>query len=85
MKESTELQSTMDRALAFAHAALEQCTPEFIIIAMRETKAALARLRHSHALPLALGDAHGLIERLGHLRAVLGLLERRLLGVGYAS
>ncbi len=67
-----------ERALAFAHAALDEPTPRRV--AEARTRAAevlptVARMKPS-AVPLS--DARHLYELVTQLRAILGILDRRL-------
>jgi hypothetical protein len=76
MTHERSLHHLLDRTLAFAHAALDDSAPRLLVPAMRHTEHVL---RHIGQPPLTLlGDAHELLLRVGQLRALRALLERRI-------
>lgn len=70
------------KALAFAHAALDEPSPDYVIEARRYAEAVLPQLERLGARPVGLGEAHELFTLAGQLRMVMQQLERRLAVVG---
>ena len=70
------LQRSLERALAFAHAALDDPSESNVLQARRYAEAVLPRV--TAIAPAALSEASLLVERVRHLRAVLSVLDRRL-------
>lgn len=78
MTEQHPLKQLVQKALAFAHAALEEPTPHYVIEAKRYAEAVLPHIERWDPRPVGLGEAHELFALVGQLRAVMALLERRL-------
>ena len=77
-KRGHPVKQLVQKALAFAHAALEDTQPHYVIEAKRYAQAVLPRLHQIEVRPAALGEAHELWSLVGQLRAVMTLLERKL-------
>ena len=69
------VQRALERALAFAHAALDDPSEHKVLQARYYAEAVLPRV--TRLAPAQLGEASLLVERVRHLRAVLSVLERR--------
>ena len=78
MQNTRSASSLVRRALAFAHAALEDATPRYAIEAKRFAEEVLPRVSDIKPRAVALGEAHELFQLVGQLRAVMTLLERKL-------
>lgn len=76
------LKQLVHKALAFAHAALDEPSPQYVIEARRYAEAVLPEIERLGTRPMGLGEAHELFTLAGQLRAVLQVLERRLAVVG---
>ncbi len=66
----------VEKALAFAHAALEEPTPHRVMLAKRYAAQALPQLAgpaRPHSSP---AEARRLLESAGQLRALLAVVER---------
>ena len=77
-KHGHPVKQLVQKALAFAHAALEETKPHYVIEARRYAEAVLPELQQITVRPAALGEAHELFTLVGELRAVMTLLERKL-------
>lgn len=78
MKNLEVVQRQVERALAFAHAALDETTLQRVTQAKLYAAELLPRLATLVPAALALGEAGQLFEHLAQLRAVLGVLDRKL-------
>jgi hypothetical protein len=76
MTSSIALLRMLERALAFAHGALEDPTPERVGLAKAASEQAMSRLSRIEKLQLTLTDAKEVLELTEHLRTVVALLER---------
>ena len=76
MSNVQAVQRSLERALAFAHAALDNPSESNVMQARSYAEAVLPRV--TSLAPAALGEATLLVERVRHLRAVLSVLDRRL-------
>jgi hypothetical protein len=68
----------VEEALAFAHAALEDTTPHRVAEAKLHAAEVLPYIGRMRPAAVASGDARRLVELIGHLRAVLDVLERKV-------
>jgi hypothetical protein len=76
MTQTQSMKVFLEQALAFAHAALEEPTPERIHRAQRQVAQVFPRLRWIDRCPLTLAEARQLVELVIELRAVLGAVAR---------
>ena len=74
MPRAQSVKWSLERALAFAHAAADDPTEERISLARTSAQHALA---YVGALDFTLGDARHLTHLAAQLRAVLAVVERR--------
>jgi hypothetical protein len=79
MSRKQNLQSFVERALAFAHAALDNPTDERVTLARVSADDALERVRK---LELTLGEARQIVLLVAQLRAVLSVVQRRTAPAG---
>jgi hypothetical protein len=68
------LRQLVERALAFAHAAVDEPTDDRVTLARLSAEDALARVPK---LDLTLGEARHIVLLVKQLRAVLAVVERR--------
>jgi hypothetical protein len=78
MNEHKALQQRLQRTLAFAHAALEEPTPERVTHAQRYAREVLPQLSGTDRAALTLGEARHLLQLVTQLRTVLLALEQRM-------
>lgn len=78
MKDVHPAKQLVQKALAFAHAALEDTTPHYVTEAKRYAQAVLPHIHRTHPRPVALSEAHELLTLVAQLRSVMTLLERKL-------
>lgn len=78
MKKNGTLRGLVEKALAFAHAALDDTTPRHVIAARRYAEAILPRVHSMKPKAVTLREASELFELVGKLRAVMTLLDRKL-------
>ena len=74
----TSIRQMVQKALAFAHAALDDTRPIYVAAARRYAASVLPKAQRLQRRGLPLGEAHELLALVGQLRAVMGLLERQL-------
>ncbi|MCU1276543.1 MAG: hypothetical protein JWM53_89 [bacterium] len=74
MTRNQSLQGFVERALAFAHAALDEPTDDRVVMARATAEDVLARV---HKLDFTLAEARQIVLLVGQLRAVLTVVERR--------
>jgi hypothetical protein len=75
MREFERVQQLLERALAFAHAALEEPTAERVGIARRCARELMPEMTRARRRAMTLGEAQRLLARMGQLRAVLAALD----------
>jgi hypothetical protein len=78
MKNVQAVQRQIERALAFAHAALDETTAHRVAQARVYVAEVLPQLAAVKSTALALGEARQLFEHVSQLRAVMKVLERKL-------
>ncbi len=78
MTEAQDLQKLVERALAFAHAAVDEPTTPRILEARTLANRLLPRLGRVKPPAFTLGEASRIVALVSQLRAVLDVLERRL-------
>jgi hypothetical protein len=78
MKNVRPVKHLVQKALAFAHAALDDTTPRYVAEAMRYAEEVLPHVSSLKPPAALLGEAHELMTLVGQLRAVMKLLERKL-------
>jgi hypothetical protein len=76
MKHGHTLRSVLERALAFAHAALDEATPRYLSAARRLAEQVLPHVVRRGVVPE--DEEREVLQLAGQLRALLGLLEREL-------
>jgi hypothetical protein len=72
------VQRQLERALAFAHAALDETTAHRVAQAKIYAAEVLPQLAAMRPTALALGEARQIFEHVSQLRAVMKVLERKL-------
>jgi hypothetical protein len=75
MRESERVQEELERALAFAHAALAEPTAERVATARRLARELMPRMTRARRRAMTLSEARELVERLQKLRTVLAALD----------
>jgi hypothetical protein len=75
MRESDRMQEELERALAFAHAALAEPTPERVALARRCARELMPRMARARRRAMTLGEARELLGRMQNLRAVLAAID----------
>jgi hypothetical protein len=78
MKNVHSMQRQVEMALAFAHAALEETTSHRVAQARTYANEILPQIASLTPSAFSLGEARQLFEHVTQLRAVLGVLERKL-------
>jgi hypothetical protein len=78
MTNAHSMQVMLERALAFAHAALDETTPHLVAESKRYAALVLPQLGRMKPTALTLGDGRRMIELVSQLRAVLEVLDRKL-------
>jgi hypothetical protein len=76
MSEKHAIQRFLERALAFAYAALEEPTPERISDAKACAEEVLPRIKQMKRFGFTLGEARQIVVLAGQLTTVLAALER---------
>jgi hypothetical protein len=74
MTSKYSLRHIVERALAFAHAAVDDPTDDRVTLARLSAEDALARVGN---LDFTLGEARHIVPLVSQLRAVLAVVERR--------
>jgi hypothetical protein len=77
MREVNRVQQLLERALAFAHAALEEPTEEREQYARRCARELMPEVTRARRRAMTLGEARQLVLRMRQLRAVLAAVERQ--------
>jgi hypothetical protein len=77
MVDAHELRKIVEQALAFAHAAIDDPTPNRLAEAKRQAANVLPSMARATARGVPLSDAKRLVDLVGQLRAVLEVAERR--------
>ena len=78
MTDAQSLRKSVEKALAFAHAAVDDPTTYRILEAKSYAEEVLPRLGKLKPPAFTLAEAKGMVALVGQLRAVLSVLERRL-------
>lgn len=78
MMDSRTMHTLVEEALAFAHAAIDETTPYRVAEARTYAAEVLPCIARIKPKSVALGEARELYVLVGQLRAVLGVLERKL-------
>ncbi len=78
MSEAQGLQKLVERALAFAHAAVDEPTTYRILEARAQADKLQPLLGRMKQPPFTLAEANRIVTLMSQLRAVLDVLERRL-------
>jgi hypothetical protein len=78
MNDVRMMQAQVERALAFAHAALDNSTADRVALARVHVADVLPRVAAMKPAALSLGEARELFERVSRLRAVMQVLDRKL-------
>ncbi len=76
MREIDRIQGLLERALAFAHAALEDPSEERVGFARRCARELMPEVTRARRRAMTLGEARQLVLRMRQLRTVLAALER---------
>lgn len=77
MVDSQVVRKLVERALAFAHAAVDEPSPNHIAEAKKYVAMVLPLMAYPASKGVPLGDARLLVELVGQLRAVLQVVERK--------
>jgi hypothetical protein len=77
MKDTRPLQRFLEKALAFAHAALEDPSDEHLANAQRYADEVLPRVQRLKQLEFTLAEARQIVLLVVQLRTVLAAVERR--------
>jgi len=78
MRNSIFVVHQIERALAYAYAALDDAAPDSAMKARRHAEELWPRISTLKPRAVPIGDAHRLVDLLGQLRAVMTLLDRKL-------
>jgi hypothetical protein len=78
MTDAQSLRKSVEKALAFAHAAVDDPTTYRILEAKSYAEEVLPRLGRMKPAAFTLAEARRMVALVGQLRAVLSVLERRL-------
>jgi len=78
MSDVQSVQRLLQRALAFAHAALDETTPFRVAESKRYAAQLWPRLKQLETRAFTLGEGRNVIDLCGQLRAVLEVLDRKL-------
>jgi hypothetical protein len=78
MSQTESLQKNVERALAYAHAAVDEPTASRVFEARSRAASALGRIGRLTRTALTLHEAGRIIALVGQLRAVLQVLDRVL-------
>jgi len=68
----------VEKALAFAHAAVDETTPHRVVEAQAYAAKVLPCLAELQPVGFTLGEARHFVELVGQLRAILSVLEKKL-------
>lgn len=85
MTPAQGLQRLVERALAFAHAAVDEPTPYRVLEARRHADAVVPQLDRLKQPTFTLTEASGIVLMVAQLRAVLDVLDHLLHPVQRAS
>ena len=77
MRKQTETVRMIERALAFAHAALEEPTPRRVAESKQYAALVLPLLARADR-SYTLGEGSRIVELVGQLRAVLAVIDRKM-------
>ncbi len=78
MTNTQSMQAMLERALAYAHAALDETTPHRVAESKKYAAQVLPYLGRMKPAAFTLGDGRRMIELVSQLRAVLEVLDRKL-------
>jgi hypothetical protein len=77
MIQTDSLQKAIERALALAHAAVDEPSDDRIHEAKRQAAEVLPWIGRMHQTRFTLGEANRILQLMGQLRAVLAVVDRR--------
>jgi hypothetical protein len=78
MMTAFAVQGLVERALAFAHAALDDTTPHRVAEARTRAAEVLPHVARMKPRAVPMSDARQLFELVGQLRATLAILNRKV-------